>query len=166
MSTAERLLAALRSAKGWPEDVDAMEAIQAAARSGAALSSVVPELVARLGSADAWSAEAAAETLGLLGDEAAVEALCDVLKGAAPALPADLGPRPAHAAYAHAVVAVDEDNLRCAVIRALQAIGSEAAVPILRTCADAPDEADRVRSAAREALERCVPARMPGTHRG
>lgn len=152
------LLAAAKSAVEWGQTVDAMKAIQAAAADPAIdMEPLAPELILRLDDIDEWVAQEAAKTLGAMGSASAIRPLCGLLGGPPVQLPTDLGPKPGEAAYALAMVAADNDNLRVAAIGALQAIGNAAAIPTLLALAADLTHIEAVRKAAADAAMELAP---------
>lgn len=150
----EELLADLRAATEWPRDIDVMQSIQAAvADTDLDLTPLVSVLIGRLDAVEDWSVQEAAKTLGAIGDESAVDPLCNILRRLRTSMvPSDFHRKGGRAAHAQAAVAHEEDDLRHDVIRALQAIGNVDALPVLTEFANNDTNGDRVRRAAEQAI--------------
>ena len=132
----------------WPRDVVVLRDIRRAAENGFNVETLVPLLLDRLHNSDEWSQQSIVETLAAIGDRRAVGPLCRLLARGPRVLPEELGDNPHQAAYAHAVVAHEDDALRRSVVQALHAIGDPAAVAVLLHVSANPLEPPALRAAA------------------
>lgn len=154
----QRLRRALEAAKGWPEDVDAMQAIQGAcADPNLDLSTLVPALIERLKSVEDWSVSEAAKTLGVIGDSAAVGPLCAhfvSIRASRTRLPQKSAGEAwgENEAYAYAMVVNEEESVALDLVAALQALASPVALPALQHCVDDASESAPIREAVRRAI--------------
>ena len=145
----KRLLGELLAAADDPARAIALQQIGRAAAVGASMPTLVPAVIDQLDAGDEWTVQDAAAALGALGDVRAVEPLGALLR-----LPPILPPEGASSneAYAYATLAFEQDTTVLAAVKALVAIGSDAALPMLRVLAASAGQADRVQEAARSAI--------------
>ncbi len=152
--TVEELERALANAKDVYARMRVLDEITK--RADPSLAPLVPAVIAQLDQGDDWVVGSAAQALAVIGDLRAIPALIRRI-GKPYVLPADLSGN--NAAYAHAMVASEEEGARLAVLHALGALfargvqSEDAREALLAVAANERDD-ERVRSAAKDALAR------------